>query len=69
MSQLTVTPVTTRGFFMDGRWFEEGELQDVRAAYDQSLIAQIFQGTRRHAEMAIAAAVKAFGTTRRLPAF
>src|SRR6059058_2163935 len=69
MSQLTAAPVTTRGFFMDGRWFEQGELVDVRSPYDQSLIAQVFQGTRNHAEMAIAAAVKAFGTTRRLPAF
>jgi acyl-CoA reductase-like NAD-dependent aldehyde dehydrogenase len=69
MSQLTETPVTTRGFFMDGRWFEQGELVDVRSPYDQTLIAQVFQGTREHADAAIAAAVKAFGTTRRLPAF
>jgi acyl-CoA reductase-like NAD-dependent aldehyde dehydrogenase len=69
MSQMTVTPVTTRGFFVDGKWIEEGELVDIRAPYDQSVIAQVFQGTKRHAEAAIAAAVKAFGTTRRLPAF
>jgi acyl-CoA reductase-like NAD-dependent aldehyde dehydrogenase len=29
----------------------------------------VFQGRAEHAEAAIAAAVKAFGTTRRLPAF
>ena len=33
------------------------------------LIAHVHQGRREHAEAAIAAAVKAFGTTRRLPAF
>jgi len=33
------------------------------------VIASVFQGRREHAEAAIAAAVKAFGTTRRLPAF
>ena len=33
------------------------------------MIASVFQGRREHAEAAIAAAVKAFGTTRRLPAF
>ena len=69
MAQMTVTPVTTRGFFVDGKWIEEGELVEVRAPYDHSVLAQVFQGTRQHAEAAIAAAVKAFGTTRRLPAF
>jgi acyl-CoA reductase-like NAD-dependent aldehyde dehydrogenase len=69
MSQLTVSPVTTRGFFLDGKWVEEGELVEIKAPYDQSAIAQVFQGKRQHAEAAIAAAVKAFGTTRRLPAF
>ena len=34
-----------------------------------AVIASVFQGRREHAEAAIAAAVKAFGTTRRLPAF
>ena len=69
MSQMTVTPVTTRGFFVDGKWIDDGELVEIRAPYDQNVIGQVFQGTRKHAEAAIAAAVKAFGTTRRLPAF
>jgi acyl-CoA reductase-like NAD-dependent aldehyde dehydrogenase len=69
MSQLTAAPVTTRGFFLDGKWIEEGEVMEVRAPYDQGVIAQVFQGTRQHAEAAVRAAVKAFGTTRRLPAF
>ena len=69
MSQLIVSPVTTRGFFLDGKWVEEGEPVEIKAPYDQAVIAQVFQGTREHAEAAIAAAVKAFGTTRRLPAF
>jgi len=33
------------------------------------VIAQVYQGTREHAQAAVTAAVKAFGTTRRLPAF
>ena len=32
-------------------------------------VGEVFQARREHAEAAIAAAVKAFGTTRRLPAF
>jgi len=69
MSQMTVTPVTTRGFFVDGKWIEQGEVVEIRAPYDQTVIAQVYQGNRADAERAIAAAVKAFGTTRRLPAF
>lgn len=69
MAQMTVTPVTTQGFLLDGRWVEQGDLVEVRAPYDGSVIGQVFQARREHAEAAIAAAVKAFGTTRRLPAF
>jgi acyl-CoA reductase-like NAD-dependent aldehyde dehydrogenase len=69
MAQMTVTPVATHGFFLDGKWLEEGDIVDVCAPYDGALIAHVYQGRREHAEAAIAAAVKAFGTTRRLPAF
>ncbi len=69
MSQMTATPVTTRGFFVDGKWIEQGDVAEIRAPYDQSVIAQVFQGTREYAERAVASSVKAFGTTRRLPAF
>lgn len=69
MTQMTATPVATRGFFLDGKWIEEGEPVEIKSPFDQAVIAQVFQGTRKHAEAAIAAAVKAFGTTRRLPAF
>jgi acyl-CoA reductase-like NAD-dependent aldehyde dehydrogenase len=69
MAQMTATPVSTQGFFLDGKWVEAGDPVAIHAPYDGSVIAQIFQGRREHAEAAIAAAVKAFGTTRRLPAF
>src|ERR1700678_3728314 len=69
MAEMTVTPVATHGFFLDGKWLEEGDIVDVRAPYDGTVIAHVYQGRREHAEAAIAAAVKAFGTTRRLPAF
>ena len=69
MSQMTATPVSTQGFFLDGKWVEDGNVVEIRSPYDGSVIAQIYQGRREHAEAAIAAAVKAFGTTRRLPAF
>jgi acyl-CoA reductase-like NAD-dependent aldehyde dehydrogenase len=69
MAQMTATPVTTQGFLVDGKWIEEGDPVEIRAPYDRGVIGRVFQGRREHAEAAIAAAVKAFGTTRRLPAF
>src|SRR6476661_7261863 len=69
MAQMTATPAGTQGFFVDGKWIEEGDPVEIRSPYDGSGIASVFQGRREHAEAAIAAAVKAFGTTRRLPAF
>jgi acyl-CoA reductase-like NAD-dependent aldehyde dehydrogenase len=69
MPEMTIAPVATHGFFVDGRWREDGDLVELHAPYDGSLIARVVQGRREHAEAAIAAAVKAFGTTRRLPAF
>src|SRR5436309_3448908 len=69
MAQMTVTPVSTQGFLRDGKWIEEGDIVEIKAPYDGNVIANVFQGRREHAEAAIKAAVKAFGTTRRLPAF
>ena len=69
MPQITETPVATHGFYIDGKWLEAGDLLEVRAPYDGSVLARVHQGRREHAEAAISAAVKAFGTTRRLPAF
>jgi acyl-CoA reductase-like NAD-dependent aldehyde dehydrogenase len=69
MSETTVAPVATHGYFVDGQWSEEGDIVEIRSPFDGSLIARVVQGRREHADAAIAAAVKAFGTTRRLPAF
>jgi acyl-CoA reductase-like NAD-dependent aldehyde dehydrogenase len=69
MAEMTLTPAATHGFLVDGHWVEQGELVEVRAPYDGAVIGRVFQGGRPQAEAAIAAAVKAFGTTRRLPAF
>jgi acyl-CoA reductase-like NAD-dependent aldehyde dehydrogenase len=69
MPEMTLAPVATHGFFVDGRWREDGDLVEIRAPFDTSVIGRVVQARREHAEAAIAAAVKAFGTTRRLPAF
>jgi acyl-CoA reductase-like NAD-dependent aldehyde dehydrogenase len=69
MGQMTATPVATHAFLLDGKWIEEGDPVEVRAPYDGGVVGRVFQGKHEHAEAAIGAAVKAFGTTRRLPAF
>jgi acyl-CoA reductase-like NAD-dependent aldehyde dehydrogenase len=69
MAEMTLALVATHGFLVDGRWMEDGDLVEIRAPFDGSLLARVVQGRREHAEAAIAAALKAFGTTRRLPAF
>jgi acyl-CoA reductase-like NAD-dependent aldehyde dehydrogenase len=66
---MTETPVATHAFLLDGKWIEGGDELEIRAPYDGSVVGRVFQGRREHADAAIAAAVKAFGTTRRLPAF
>ncbi len=69
MALMTASPVTSKGFFLDGKFIEAGDLVEIHSPYDSSVVGQVFQAQREHAEAAIAAAVKAFGTTRRLPAF
>ena len=63
------SPVTLHGFFLDGKWVEAGDPAEIRAPYNGRVVAQISQGRREHAQAAITASVKAFGTLRRLPAF
>ena len=69
MAQMTIAEVATHGFLVDGKWVEDGDVIDIKAPYDGAIVGRVFQGRRSQAEAAIAAAVKAFGTTRRLPAF
>jgi len=44
MAEMTVTPVATHGFFLDGKWLEEGDIVDVHAPYDGTLIGHVYQG-------------------------
>ncbi len=69
MAQMTVTPVATHGFLLDGKWVEQGDQVEIRAPFDGSAVGRVFQARREHVDAAIVAAIKAFGTTRRLPAF
>jgi acyl-CoA reductase-like NAD-dependent aldehyde dehydrogenase len=69
MAQMSSTPLRTRGFYLAGKWVEEGTPVEIRAPYDGAPLAEVLAGTSAHAERAIETAVRAFGSTRRLPAF
>ena len=36
MAQMTATPAGTQGFFVDGKWIEEGDPVEIRSPYDGS---------------------------------
>lgn len=69
MDHAPVTPPETLGFLVDGRWLAEGLPVEILAPADGLVIAKVVRPSRRHVEAAIQAAVRAFGTTRKLPAF
>ncbi len=69
MAQMTSISTRTTGFLLDGKWLSEGEPFDVLSPFDGSVVATTFRPTPGHAEAAIAAAARAFETTRRLPAY
>jgi acyl-CoA reductase-like NAD-dependent aldehyde dehydrogenase len=54
------------GFLLDGKWHTEGERIEVRSPGTGELAGTTHRATAAHAEAAIAAAVRAFETTRRL---
>ena len=52
MAQMTVTPVATHAFLLDGKWIEGGDELEIRAPYDGSVVGRVFQGRREHADAA-----------------
>ncbi|HKU22989.1 MAG TPA: aldehyde dehydrogenase family protein [Terriglobales bacterium] len=58
-----------RGFLIKGQWREEGREVEIRSPWDQQVVGRVWEGTRQHAEEAIAAAASAFEATRQLPTY
>jgi len=58
-----------RPFYLAGKWTEGEHHVEIRAPYDDSLVARVSMGERKHAEEAIAAAVRAFEVTRKLSSY
>ena len=65
----TLVPVKYYAFLLDGKLVGDGNAADIRAPYDGAVVGTLTYGTREHAEAAIAAAQRAFATTKRLPAY
>lgn len=65
----TLTAAKEYPSLLDGRPLTEGAPIEIRAPWDQEVLGIVFRGSRAHAEAAIAAAVRAFEVTRKLPAF
>jgi acyl-CoA reductase-like NAD-dependent aldehyde dehydrogenase len=62
--------VEAAAFLLDGKWISAGrKVAEVRSPYDQSVVGAVAQATPADAEAAIAAAVRAFAVTRKLPAY
>ena len=69
MAQMTATPVATRAFSSMASGSKKASWSRVKSPFDGSVVARVFQGHGNMRRPPYAAAVKAFGTTRRLPAF
>ena len=39
-------PVATHGFFIDGRWMDEGDIVEVKSPFDGSVVGRVTQGRR-----------------------
>ena len=38
MAQMTIAEVATHGFWLDGKWVEEGDVYEVKAPYDGVIV-------------------------------
>jgi acyl-CoA reductase-like NAD-dependent aldehyde dehydrogenase len=57
------------GVLMEGRWVQTGDVVEVRSPYDGALVAVVHRAGPQELEAAVAAAVRAFEVTRRLPSW
>ncbi|HSA92139.1 MAG TPA: aldehyde dehydrogenase family protein [Terriglobales bacterium] len=69
MAEITTLAAKSFGYLLGGEWRTEGEAVEVRSPFDGSVVGTTFRAGPQQMEAAIAAAVRAFDTTRRLPAY
>src|SRR3954468_2056650 len=61
--------VQRRGLFIEGHWIEEGPTSEIKSPYDGATVGVVTLAGPREIEAAIAASVRAFEVTRKLPVF
>ena len=66
---VTETALGELGIVLDGERVATGETYEVRSPYDGAPVASVHRACPEHIERAIAGAVEAFATTRRLPSW
>jgi acyl-CoA reductase-like NAD-dependent aldehyde dehydrogenase len=69
MTPPTQAGVEPAGFLLDGKWITDRPPLEVRSPYDQKVVGVVAHANRADAEAAIAAAVRAFEVTRKLPGY
>jgi acyl-CoA reductase-like NAD-dependent aldehyde dehydrogenase len=66
MSTVVTTTSLDLGFLLDGKWITTGDAIEIRSPGTGQLVGTTRHATAAHAEAAIAAAVRAFETTRKM---
>lgn len=61
--------VQRRGLFIDGHWIDEGATSEIKSPFDGAVVGVVTLAGPRQIEAAIAASVRAFEITRKLPVF
>src|SRR5437868_15255746 len=69
MSNMTLAATEPAGFYLDGRFVTDGKAVPIHAPFDEQVVGTAVQARGEDVEAAIAAAVRAFEATRKLPAF
>lgn len=69
MVTATKSGVRDWSFYLDGKWFSEGQPFEILAPHDGSLVGTGHLASAKHAEAAVVGAVRAFEATRKLAAY
>ena len=62
----TVSETLDLGFYVDGKWSSDGERVEIRSPGTGNLVGTTYRARAQQVEAAIAAAVRAFETTRKM---
>ena len=53
MATQTKVAAKSWGFFIDGKWLNEGEPAEIHSPYDHSVVGEVHLGSSAHAETAV----------------